>query len=117
AASRLTACMANSRHVRDRIRRCWHITADVVPPPVDVDRFRPAASRDDFYLVVSALVPYKRIDLAVQAFAGLDRRLVVIGTGPEMERLRAMATRNVEFLGWRDDAEVEDYLARCRAFV
>ncbi|HUE96137.1 MAG TPA: glycosyltransferase, partial [Longimicrobiaceae bacterium] len=97
--------------------RCYGREAAVVYPPVSLERFDPAPRRDDFYLVVSALVPYKRVDLAVDAFNRLGRRLVVIGDGPEGARLRRMAGSNVEFLGRRSDPEVADWLSRCRAFV
>src|SRR5205814_493390 len=80
-------------------------------------RFRIADGAGDFYLVVSALVPYKRIDLAIGAARRLDRRLVIVGTGPEERRLKALAGPRVEFLGWRDDREVADLYARCRAVL
>src|SRR5207249_3854445 len=74
---------------------------EVIYPPVDVSRFEIADATDDYYLVVSALIPYKRIDLAVEAATRLDRRLVVVGTGPEESRLRALAGPSVTFLGYR----------------
>jgi glycosyltransferase involved in cell wall biosynthesis len=111
------AFVAISHHIADRIRRVYGRAADVIHPPVDVGRFRPAATIDDFYLVVSALVPYKRVDLAIAAARRLGRRLVVVGTGPEERRLRAQAGPGVEFLGWRSDAEVADLYARCRAVL
>ena len=106
--------LAISHHIAERIRRVYGRGADVIHPPVDVARFRPAARVEDFYLVVSALVPYKRVDLAVAAAGRLGRRLVVVGTGPEERRLRASAGAAVQFLGWRSDAEVADLYARCR---
>jgi glycosyltransferase involved in cell wall biosynthesis len=109
--------VAISRHIAERIRRVWGRDADVIHPPVDVERFRIADRVDDFYLVVSALVPYKRIDLAIGAARRLDRRLVIVGTGPEEPRLKALAGPRVEFLGWRDDREVADLYARCRAVL
>ena len=72
---------------------------------------------DDYYLVVSALVPYKRVDLAILAANRLGRRLVVVGQGPESRRLRALAGPGVTFLGWRSDAEVAELYARCRAVL
>jgi glycosyltransferase involved in cell wall biosynthesis len=109
--------VAISGHIAERIRRVYGRDADVIHPPVDVARFRPAARPDDFYLVVSALVPYKRVDLAVAAASRLGRRLLVVGTGPEEPRLRAVAGPTVEFLGWRPDAEVAELYARCRAVL
>jgi glycosyltransferase involved in cell wall biosynthesis len=110
--------VAISEHVRARIRRCYGREAAVIYPPVDLPRFEPAEGPGaDFYLVVSALVPYKRVDLAVQAATALGRRLLVVGTGPEAARLRAHAGPTVEFLGWRSDADVACLYARCRAVL
>jgi glycosyltransferase involved in cell wall biosynthesis len=118
ASRRVHHFAAISRHVAERIRRFYGREADVLYPPVDVQRFRLAEEEpEDFYLVVSALSPYKRIDLAVEAASRLGRRLLVVGTGPEEGRLRARAGRTVEFLGWRDDAEVAELYRRCRALL
>lgn len=106
-----------SRHVADRIARCYGRTAEVIYPPVDVRRFRVGDVAGEFYLVVSALTPYKRVDLAVEAANRLSSRLVVVGSGPEERRLRAIAGPCVEFLGWRSDAEVAEFYARCRAVL
>jgi glycosyltransferase involved in cell wall biosynthesis len=110
--------VAISRHVAERIQRCYGRPAEVIYPPVEAQRFRLAEEEpEDFYLVVSALVPYKRLDLAVEAATGLGRRLLVVGTGPEERRLKARAGRTVEFLGWRDDAEIAGLYRRCRALL
>jgi len=110
--------VAISRLVADRIRRFYGRPAEVIHPPVDVQRFRLAEDDpEDFYLVVSALAPYKRVDLAVAAATRLGRRLLVVGTGPEEAKLRAQAGRTVEFLGWRNDDEVADLYRRCRALL
>lgn len=109
--------VAISRFVADRIRRAYGRQADVIYPPVDVSRFRVEESAGDFYLAVSALTPYKRVDLAVEAANRLGRRLVIVGTGPEEARLRALAGPTVELLGWRDDAETAELYARCRALL
>jgi glycosyltransferase involved in cell wall biosynthesis len=109
--------VAISRFVADRIRRVYDRDADVIYPPVDIRRFRIGDSPGEFYLVVSALTPYKRVDLAVEACNRLGRRLVVVGSGPEERRLRALAGPTVEFLGWRDDASIADLYARCRALL
>jgi glycosyltransferase involved in cell wall biosynthesis len=93
------------------------MSADVIYPPVDTDRFRPAGSPGDYYLVVSSLAPYKRVDLAVQAMNRLGRRLIVVGKGEEERRIASMAGPTVELLGWRPDAEVTDLVAGCRAFI
>ena len=109
--------VAISRHIADRIRRVYGRGAEVIHPPVEVERFRIADEVDDYYLVVSALVPYKRVDLAIAAATRLGRRLLVVGRGPEEARLRAMAGPRVRFLGWRSDAEVAGLYARCRAVL
>jgi glycosyltransferase involved in cell wall biosynthesis len=108
--------VAISHHIADRIRRAYGRDADVLHPPVELDRFQVGAP-EDFYLVVSALTPYKRVDLAVEAANRLRRRLLVVGTGPEARALRARAGATVEFLGWRPDAEVAALYARCRAVL
>ena len=109
--------VAISSHIADRIRRAYGRAAEVIHPPVDCARFRLADGVDDYYLVVSALVPYKRVDLAILAANRLGRRLVVVGQGPESRRLRALAGPGVTFLGWRSDAEVAELYARCRAVL
>lgn len=109
--------VAISRHIADRIHRVYGREASVIYPPVELDRFTPAAAPDDYYLVVSALVPYKRVDLAVRAATRANRRLLVVGRGPEEARLRALAGPSVTFLGWRSDAEVAGLYARCRAVL
>jgi glycosyltransferase involved in cell wall biosynthesis len=80
-------------------------------------RFHISRNPGDYYLIFSALAPYKRIDLAVEAFNRLGRPLKIGGTGQEMDKLRGMAGPNIEFLGWVDDADVADLYAGCRAFV
>src|SRR5262245_51439315 len=108
-----------SRHVAARIRRVWGREARVVYPPVRTELFRPAepGAIGDAYLCVSALTPYKRVDIAVDACTRLGRRLDVIGTGPELRRLRRRAGPTVRFLGWQPDETVRQAVARCRAFL
>jgi len=109
--------VAISRFVADRIRRAYGRDADVIYPPVDAARFSIDESPGDYYLVVSALTPYKRVDLAVEAANRTGRRLIVVGAGPEARALHAAAGPTVEFLGWRDDEEVARLYARCRALI
>ena len=109
--------VAISHHIADRIQRAYDRSSDVIYPPVDVQRFEVSDTVDDYYLVVGALVPYKRIDLAVAAANRLGRRLVIVGTGPEDARLRALAGPTVSFLGWRSDDEIARLYARCRALI
>lgn len=109
--------IANSQNVSNRIRECYGRNSVVVYPPVDVERFQVSDHSQDFYLIVSRLVSYKRIDLAVEAFTRLGKRLVIIGDGPDRSRLEAMAGETVEFLGRAPDAVVEESMANCRAYV
>jgi glycosyltransferase involved in cell wall biosynthesis len=117
-AGRVTHFLAVSRTVQRRIADCYGRYSRVLYPPVDTDFFCPArVPRDDFYLVLSALVPYKRLDLAVSACNRLGRRLLVVGSGPESARLRSLAGPSVHFLGWQSASAVRDHLRRCRALL
>lgn len=109
--------LANSHHVAQRIQRHYHCPAQVIHPPVDTARFAPVPGGDDYYLVLSALAPYKRVDLAVQACTQSGRRLLVVGKGPERARLEAMAGPTVEFLGWQPDHALAGLYARARALI
>lgn len=118
AADRVDHFIANSHHTAARIRRHYRREAEVVHPPVDIERMAPNGREpEDFYLVVSRLVPYKRVDLAIQACNRLRRRLLVVGDGPERRRLEALAGPTVEFLGRRGDPEIADLYGRCRALL
>ncbi len=117
SAARVDHFIANSAWVAARIRKYWRREAEVIPPPVETRDFAPSAERGDFYLCVGQLVGYKRVDLAVEAFRRLDRRLVVIGEGEQSRRLRETASPNVEFLGWQSFASIRDHYARCRALI
>jgi len=117
-ANGVDAFVANSAFVARRIRKAYGSEATVVYPPVDVERFTPGAQREEFYLIASRMVPYKRIPLIVEAFAAMpSRRLVVIGDGTDFVRARAAATANVTLLGYQPDAVLVDYMQRARAFV
>ena len=118
SASRVNYFLAGSEVAARRIRKHYNRDADVIYPPVDTKRFQPNGKEpEDFYLVVSRLVYAKRIDVAVEAFANTDRRLVVIGQGERLARLKKTATPNIEFLGYQPDEVVRDYYSRCRALV
>jgi glycosyltransferase involved in cell wall biosynthesis len=117
-ADRVTHFVGISNTVRDRIRDCYGRDAAVIYPPVDTDFYTPSGQpRDDFYLVVSALAPYKRFDLAVEACRRLGKKLVVIGSGQEFAKLKATAGPHVEFLGWQPDEVIRDHLRRARALL
>jgi glycosyltransferase involved in cell wall biosynthesis len=117
AAERVDAFVAISHEVQTRIRRAYGRDSEVIYPPVDTERFAPAGNHDDFFLIVSRLVPYKRIDLAVRAFNELGLPLWVGGDGRDRMNLEAMAGPTVRFLGRVPDEELGDLLARCRAFI
>jgi glycosyltransferase involved in cell wall biosynthesis len=118
AAKKVDHFIANSQFVRERIARYYKREAMVIHPPVDIDSFSLAENEpEDFYLVVSQLVPYKRIELAVQAFTKLKKRLIVIGEGSERPRLEKIAGPTIQFLGHQPFQTVRDYFRRCRALV
>lgn len=117
-AGRVTHFVAISETIRRRIRECYDRDSVVIYPPVDTAFFTPAAvPREDYYLVVSALAPYKRFDLAVAACNRLGRKLVVIGRGQEEARLKSLAGPTVSFLGWQPDEVVRNHFRRCRAVL
>jgi glycosyltransferase involved in cell wall biosynthesis len=117
-ADGVTHFIANSRVVAQRILDCYGRTGEVIHPPVDTDYYCPApVPREDFYLVMSAFAPYKRLDLALAACRLLGRRLIVIGTGQDAKKLRRLAGPKVRFLGWQPDDVVRDHLRRCRALL
>lgn len=109
--------IANSRLVAQRIKKIYGREAFVIPPPIDVQRFEMANEVGDYYLVLSRLMPYKRIDLAIEACKRANRRLIVIGDGPDRERLEKLADDRIEFLGRQPDSIVNYYAARCRALL
>lgn len=109
--------IANSRVVQQRLRDAFGIESVVIPPPIETTRFHASAETDDYFLILSRLVPYKRLDLAVRAATELGLPLKVIGGGPDLERLRGMAGSTVEFLGRQSDDAVTELVSRCRALV
>jgi glycosyltransferase involved in cell wall biosynthesis len=112
--------IANSEFVRARIQKFYRRPATVIHPPVDVHRFRPIADKDDFYLTVSRAVPYKKVPLIVKAFRDMpSRRLIVIGDGPEVAKVRAAAegAPNIQILGFQSNEVVESHMRRARAFI
>jgi glycosyltransferase involved in cell wall biosynthesis len=117
SAYRVDQFAANSHYIARRIHKMYRRDAQVIYPPVAVDRFRPHLSRENFYLAIARFVPYKRVDLIVAAFNQLGLPLVVIGDGPDRPHLQAIATPNVTLLPPQPDAVIADYLQRCKAFV
>jgi glycosyltransferase involved in cell wall biosynthesis len=119
AAGRVTHFIANSAFVAERIRTCYgRETAAIIHPPVALDDFVLSQDApDDFYLIVSQLTPYKRVDIAVEAFNRLGRPLVIIGEGSERARLQALAGKNITFLGSQSFSVLKDHYRRCRALI
>lgn len=117
AATRVDFLACISHHVAQRIRKHYKREAPVIYPPVNVDYFLPGGEPGEFYLVVSAFAPYKRIDLAIEAFNRMGKPLVVIGGGQEEKALRRMAGPTVRILDPQPDSVIRDHYARCRAFV
>lgn len=117
-AAGVTHFVAASRTVAARIAEAYDRPSEVIYPPVDCDYFTPGdVERDDYYLCVSALVPYKRVDLAIAACRKLGRRLVVIGSGPQQARLARWAGAGIELVGWQSRATIRAHLRRCRGLL
>jgi glycosyltransferase involved in cell wall biosynthesis len=117
AAQRVDHFIANSRFVAERIQKCYGRSAAVIHPPVNLGEFRHDRDREDYYLIVSELVPYKRVDLAVDAFNQLGKKLVIIGTGSELAALKARARPNIAFLERQPSFVLGYHFERCRAFI
>jgi glycosyltransferase involved in cell wall biosynthesis len=117
SAARVNHFIANSENVAAKIRRLYGKPATVIYPPVDCKRFYIRGPQSSYYLIVSALVPYKRIDIAVAAFNQLGRPLKIVGAGPLRRRLERSAESNIEFLGWVDENRLEALYAECQALI
>jgi len=117
-ADRVTHFIGNSENVRERIQRIYGRQADVIYPPVDCDAYRPTGGPvGDYYLCVSAMAPYKRLDLAIEAFNRLGRKLVVIGGGQDASRLQSRSRDNIVWLGWQPESALREHYSACRAFI
>ncbi|WGZ93700.1 MAG: glycosyltransferase family 4 protein [Candidatus Thiothrix putei] len=117
SSNRVDYFIANSHYVRKRIQKIYRREAHVIYPPVDTDRFSLETNKENYYLTFSRLVPYKRTDLIIQVFANTSHKLLVVGNGPEMEKLRKMATANIEFLGYQPDEIVTSLMQKAKALV
>ncbi|MEK7146357.1 MAG: glycosyltransferase, partial [Patescibacteria group bacterium] len=117
AADRVDIAIANSKTVQNRIKKYYRRDSEVIYPPVEVEKFTVHPKHEGYFLMVSALTPYKKIDLAVELFNKLGKRLLIIGEGSDRKRLEHMAAKNVEFLGYKPDDVVREYLENCRAFI
>lgn len=110
--------IANSHFIAKRIWKCYRREAEVIYPPVDISKFTIHTQKENFYLTASRMVPYKKIDLIVKAFSQMpDKQLVVIGKGPDFEKIKKVAGSNVEIMGFQPDEVLVDYMQRAKAFV
>jgi glycosyltransferase involved in cell wall biosynthesis len=117
SADRVHYFVASSKHIAGKIRTIYGRDAAVIYPPVDIEKFYVNSERKSFYLIVSALVPYKNIQLAIEAFNRLGLQLMIAGEGPLRRPLEKMAGPNIEFLGWVDDARLAELYASCEALI
>ncbi|MBU1177687.1 glycosyltransferase [Patescibacteria group bacterium] len=117
AAERVDNFITNSENVADRIKKYYYRDSDVIYPPVEVSSFNQPVKPEDYYLIVSRLRPYKRVDLAIEAFNALEFPLKVVGTGEESKKLKKLANDNIEFLGPVSDEEKNKLLASCKGFI
>lgn len=117
AAQRVDQFIANSKYVQERITKYYRRESEVINPPIDATRFQVNEGEREGFVVVSRLIPYKRVDLAVQACTALDRPLTVIGDGSELEKLRAMAGPTVKFVGRLSDEQTAAAYGRAKAFL
>ncbi|MEK9627488.1 MAG: glycosyltransferase [Nitrospinota bacterium] len=116
---RVTHFIANSAHVLKRIKKYYGKEATVIHPPVDTELFTPdeADVKREYFLIVSAFAPYKRLDLAVEAFNQLGLPFYVVGQGQDEKRLKEMAKSNIKFEGWLNNDQIRNHFSKCRAFV
>ncbi len=117
ASDRPDFYIANSLNVQKRLKKYYKTQSDIIYPPVDTERFKAKSDHLGYFLIVSTLTPYKKIDLAIQLFNKIGRRLVVIGDGPQKSYLEDIAGENIEFLGFKSDEVVKEYMQNCRAFI
>jgi glycosyltransferase involved in cell wall biosynthesis len=118
SASRVDRFVANSRYIASRIWKTYRREAAVIYPPVETSRCHYSADKSDYYIAISRFVPYKRMDIVVDAFSQMpEKALLIIGDGPELARIKRTASSNVKFLGYQSDEALRRLLAKARAFV
>lgn len=109
--------IANSKHIARRIKKIYNKESVVIYPPVDTALFTPSEKKDDYFITASRMVPYKKIDLIVEALAGTQHRLLVVGDGPEMTKIKSKSSANIEFLGYVPREQMKDLFGRAKAFI
>ena len=117
SAKRVDRFLANSQTVESRIQKYYREDSEVIYPPVEIKKIKMGMHHENYFLIVSQLTNYKRIDLAISVFNKLRRRLVIIGDGPQREFLESISGDTIEFLGWKSDVEVAELLKNCRGFI
>lgn len=118
SAQRPDYIIANSKYVQKRIKKIYRRESTVIYPPVDVENFQLSNSKEDYYLVVSRLVPYKRVDLVVRTFENLkDRKLIVIGDGPDLKKVKSISPPNVEIIGHQPLERLKEYYSHAKALI
>ncbi|MEO0097314.1 MAG: glycosyltransferase [candidate division WOR-3 bacterium] len=118
SSQRVDFFIADSKNIANKIKKYYGKEAKVIYPPVNTNFYQFLnEKREDFFLIVSALVPYKKLDLAIEVFNELNLSLKIIGTGPEEVKLRKIANKNIEFLGWQPDEKLLEYYNKCRALI
>ncbi len=118
ASNRVDHFVANSNYVAARIKKIYRRDADVIYPPVDVSKFGCGSQKENYYLTASRFVPYKRIDLIIEAFSQMpDKKLIIIGEGPDEAKLKSKASVNVEFAGYQKTNELKIFMQKAKAFV
>lgn len=117
SSNRVDYFIANSNHVAKRIEKYYRRKSDVIYPPVDCNKFSLSEKTEDFYLIVSAFAPYKRIDIAIEAFNHIGIPLKIIGNGQDEKRLKKLAKSNIEFLGLQNDPALKEYYSKCKALI
>lgn len=115
--NRVDHYIANSHYIARRIKKVYGKESTVIYPPVDVDKFELCEQKEEFYMTASRMVPYKKIDMIVEAFSKTDKKLVVIGTGPDMEKIKAKAGKNIELMGYQSDEVMIDMMQKAKAFI
>jgi glycosyltransferase involved in cell wall biosynthesis len=118
SSNRVDHFIANSKHVAGRIKKIYNRESEVIYPPVDTHLFESQPHKESFYLTASRMVSYKKIELIVESFSHMpDKRLVVIGDGPEMNKIKAKAGKNIEILGYQEFSVLKSYLQKAKAFI
>lgn len=117
SANRVDYFIANSQNVADRIKKIYRRDSVVIYPPVDVELFSPSDKKEDYFIVLSRLVSYKKVDLVVEVFNDLKLPLLVIGDGEDMQKIKKMARENIKILGWQEDSVVREYLSKAQALI